>query len=196
MSDAPVSGQTGQLHTPSNTPSRAISRLSLTTPPPTPALNSPSLSIVDTAKKTTSSYTEACALLRPQGHESEALIGREQERARILDFLAPFMADQRLSDKVFSLYVSGAPGTGKTALVNQILSSVSFVDDMNTSHASVRVININCMALGAKDGFTGVWERCADELDLPKETRRGSPTKIDWGHRFGKLFQGRKWFET
>lgn len=51
------------------------------------------------------------------------------------------------------------------------------------------------MALGTKDGFMGVWERCLEELDLPKETKRSSPTKVDWTRRFTKLFRGQKWFE-
>lgn len=174
----------------SETPSRIISRLSLTTPTPTLELI-PTPNLVDTViKRPASLYARARALLRPQGYEDIPLIGREQERDQILDFLVPFVSDKLSSDNSTSLYVSGAPGTGKTALVNNIISSAPFA-----SNSSVRVIYINCMALGTKDGFTGVWERCLEELDLPKETKRSSPTKVDWTRRFTKLFRGQKWFE-
>jgi hypothetical protein len=194
MADSHVFERTGQLQSPVNTPSRGLSRLSLTTPPPTPELMPSSQHIQDVSKKSVSLYTQARALLRPQGYETEPLIGREQERSHILDFLSPFVSDKPCLDNVASLYVSGAPGTGKTALVNQILSSLPIVKD-NASHVSVHVININCIALGAKDGLLGVWERCVDELGLSKEARRGSLTKNDWSQRFSKLFHGRKWFE-
>ena len=195
VADSLVSERTGQIGSPLNTPSRDFSRLSFTTPPPTPELISLPPLVKDASEKPASLYARARALLRPQGYEIEPLIGRERERSHILDFLTPFVSGQSSLDNVASLYVSGAPGTGKTALINQILSSPPFVNDQKASRSSVHVINVNCMALGAKDGLLGVWECCLNKLGLPKETKRGSPTKVDWSQRFNKLFRDRKWFE-
>lgn len=50
-----------------------------------------------------------------------------------------------------TLYISGSPGTGKTALVNSILCE--FQSD---------VVSINCMALNSVDEL---WDRMAEELD-------------------------------
>jgi cell division control protein 6 len=56
------------------------------------------------------------------------------------------------------MFISGPPGTGKTALVTRI------VRELATDHpGDVRVISINCMALKTLDTL---WERMIDELDL------------------------------
>jgi cell division control protein 6 len=147
-------------------------------------------------EKPTCVYTQTRALLRPQGHGNAPLTGRDEERTQVLNFLTPFVSDRPPSVTCTSLYVSGAPGTGKTALVNEVLSS-SFVKDTNLTGMSVRVIHINCTALGGtKDAFTRVWERCAEELGFSKDSTRGDPLKIDWSQHFAKSFQGDKWFDA
>lgn len=50
-----------------------------------------------------------------------------------------------------ALYISGSPGTGKTALVNSVLSTLS-PDEL---------ISINCMALTTLDEL---WVRLLEEL--------------------------------
>ena len=194
-SDSCTLGREGQLQYPANTPSRALSSLSLTTPPSTPESNPQPPPVEDSKSRPASLYTQARGLLRPQGHEAVPLIGREREKVQILDFLVPFISNQPPSDNATSLYVSGAPGTGKTALVNNILSSSLFAKDVEGSNVSVRIIYINCMTLGAKDGFMGVWDRCMEKLGVPKEIKRGSPAKVDWNKRFNKLFWNQKRFE-
>lgn len=54
-----------------------------------------------------------------------------------------------------TLYISGSPGTGKTALVNAVLC------DLNKSQTDVKVISINCMALNNVDAL---WVHLLDEL--------------------------------
>ncbi|KAF8583900.1 P-loop containing nucleoside triphosphate hydrolase protein [Ramaria rubella] len=182
------SGRDNQVRSAIETPSKTMAALSLTTPPPTPVSTSPSSIADDTTTKPLSLYAQARALLRPQGHEASPLIGRGQERTQILDFLAPFLSDHLQPNDATSLYVSGAPGTGKTALINEVLSAISA--GANTS--SIRVIYVNCMALGAKDGLSSLWDRCVEELNASKDFRRATSIKVDWSERFSKLLQGKK----
>lgn len=83
--------------------------------------------------------------------------GRETERTTILNFLTPFIDGTSMShDKIqSSMFISGAPGTGKTALVNAMIRRLSI------DHPDVRVIGINCMALKDLDAL---WERMIEEL--------------------------------
>lgn len=136
----------------------------------------------------TANLARSRAALRLQGQEDNApLIGREQERSVIHNFLDPFLTDTADGESPFGLYISGAPGTGKTALINEFISSIS------ASHAdSVRVISINCMALERRE-LTGVWERCAEEFHLTDDVKRTSSVKIDWPKQFAKLPKDKKW---
>lgn len=119
--------------TPLKVPAREVGSLSLVTPPPTPP---------------TSLHSRARALLRSASGAD--VIGRENERSFIMDFLTPFMETTLDPDRSLatSLYVSGKPGTGKTALVSSILTSIS--------HDSVTPVYVNCM--GLKD-LSILWER-------------------------------------
>ncbi|KAF8478346.1 P-loop containing nucleoside triphosphate hydrolase protein [Gautieria morchelliformis] len=192
VSNWPVSSQGGQVQSP-HTPTRAVSRLSLTTPPRTPGLMSPAPAAEGVIDQPTCIYTQARALLRPQRNGNAPLTGRDEERTQIFNFLAPFVSDRPPSDTCTSLYVTGAPGTGKTALVNEVLSSSPFIKDTNVPGVTVRVIHINCMALGGtKDVFTRLWERCVEELGFSKDSKRGDPLKDDWSQRFANLFQDEK----
>jgi cell division control protein 6 len=56
-----------------------------------------------------------------------------------------------------SLYISGTPGTGKTALVNSVLRSL----EQSEGTSDLRVISINCMALRSVDAL---WDRLYEEL--------------------------------
>jgi cell division control protein 6 len=58
------------------------------------------------------------------------------------------------------LYISGLPGSGKTALVNSVLDKLDSSD--------LKVISINCMAL---NGIDALWERLLEELDDKKKSR-------------------------
>ncbi|XP_026159398.1 cell division control protein 6 homolog [Mastacembelus armatus] len=67
----------------------------------------------------------------------ERLLSREAERASIRSFLEEKVL-QRLPG---SLYISGAPGTGKTACLNCILQ------EMKAELSSVQTVVVNCMSL-------------------------------------------------
>lgn len=59
-----------------------------------------------------------------------------------------------------SMFISGAPGTGKTALVNAVIRDLSAKND------NVKVISINCMAMKSVDAL---WERIIEDLaNTPK----------------------------
>ncbi|KAG9220513.1 hypothetical protein CCMSSC00406_0003969 [Pleurotus cornucopiae] len=128
------------------TPAAPISRIALATPPPTPPTT-----LLPT-------YARARALLRATCNNSSIQIaGRDAERA----IIRTFITDHSTS----SLYISGAPGTGKTALVNSILQEL---DDQ------VKIININCMALKNVDEL---WGQLAEELDTNGKRKASARSK-------------------
>ncbi|CAB1344980.1 unnamed protein product [Coregonus sp. 'balchen'] len=67
----------------------------------------------------------------------ERLLSREAERSSIRSFLE----DKALNASPASLYISGAPGTGKTACLNCVLQ------DMKDELKEIQTVVINCMAL-------------------------------------------------
>ncbi|KAJ3216659.1 AAA ATPase [Dinochytrium kinnereticum] len=70
------------------------------------------------------------------------LIGREKERTTILDFLKETV----VADTPGSLYISGSPGTGKTALVGEILNTLR-KEFPSVDKSGVKILTINCMEL-------------------------------------------------
>jgi hypothetical protein len=85
--------------------------------------------------------SESRAEPKPNMH---AIIEREQERQVITQFLqrycSPSDASSPVSRKGGSLYISGCPGTGKTALVTEILS---------TWRKDCTQVLVNCMTLSS-----------------------------------------------
>lgn len=72
------------------------------------------------------------------------------------------------ADDVFTtLYISGSPGCGKTALVNSVLGQ------LNPEANGVKIIFINCMALNNLDAL---WDRMFEELDAARK-QKSSPSK-------------------
>ncbi|KAJ3105823.1 AAA ATPase [Phlyctochytrium planicorne] len=67
------------------------------------------------------------------------LVGRQKERSVIGDFLK----DTAVAGKPGSIYISGCPGTGKTALVTEILNNLK-TDYPKLSH---KVFILNCMEI-------------------------------------------------
>uniref|UniRef100_A0A6Q2XX10 Cell division control protein 6 homolog n=1 Tax=Esox lucius TaxID=8010 RepID=A0A6Q2XX10_ESOLU len=67
----------------------------------------------------------------------ERLLSREAERASIRSFLE----DKALKASPASLYISGAPGTGKTACLNGVLQ------EMKDELKDIKTVVINCMTL-------------------------------------------------
>jgi cell division control protein 6 len=112
----------------------------LVTPPTTPS--TPHLPL----------HARVRALLRPTSNHAGDIAGRDNERTIISDFVN-FKGDFR------TLYVSGSPGTGKTALVNNILRDVAH-----------NVIFVNCMAIA---GLDALWQRLAEELTTTRRKLKG-----------------------
>ncbi|CAA7260582.1 unnamed protein product [Cyclocybe aegerita] len=143
---------------PPATPSTEISTLAIATPPPTPPTSLLPI------------HSRARALLRSTCNNTQAQIaGRDNERAAILSFLAPFIEGTSMNDDeaVNSMFISGTPGTGKTALVNAIIRELS-----SDTNCDVKVISINCMALKSVDGL---WERMIEEFgEAPKRKSAAS----------------------
>ncbi|OUM67076.1 hypothetical protein PIROE2DRAFT_58976 [Piromyces sp. E2] len=73
---------------------------------------------------------------------SPRFIGREKEKEFITNFWKTYIC----SDQTSSLYISGCPGTGKSALVSEISRNMIEQEHPKISHR-IHVTNINCMAL-------------------------------------------------
>ncbi|KAF5397626.1 Cell division control protein [Paragonimus heterotremus] len=99
-----------------------------------------------------------CALLVER---TELLIGRQRERSFIRDFIEKSLIRQHGG----GLYISGAPGTGKTAVV---LNEVSYLQSTNPS---CKVISINCMHLGSASELFGQMFRSLSPRAHGKENR-------------------------
>jgi cell division control protein 6 len=67
-----------------------------------------------------------------------------------------------------TLYISGSPGTGKTALVNSVLR------DFHIPSSELRIVSINCMALNSVDEL---WVRIVEELGDGEKKGRGKQLK-------------------
>ncbi|KAJ7268679.1 P-loop containing nucleoside triphosphate hydrolase protein [Mycena haematopus] len=140
------------------TPTAEIAQLSLATPPSTPPN-----SLIPI-------HVRARALLRGTCNSAATkMAGRDSESAAISAFFASLIAQVDVVEHT-SLYISGSPGTGKTALVNSILRTL---DDNE-----VKVVNINCMALNSVDAL---WVRLIEELGPTADKKRktaGRPKKL------------------
>ncbi|KAG9316488.1 hypothetical protein JVU11DRAFT_2527 [Chiua virens] len=104
------------------------------------------------------------ALLRATCNGTFAIAGRSTERDVITTFVASARepcADEPLKS---SLFISGTPGTGKTALANAVLAGLTFCDDL-------RVITINCMALHNVDDLWDCLHEHMDNATLVKRTK-------------------------
>lgn len=141
------------------TPSATLSYLTLATPPPTP----PSVLVPI--------YARARALLRSTSNGVLPLSGRATERALIGEFITSFVDEAKNPAPVqcTSLYISGSPGTGKTAVVNSVISE-------SAMPPTFTVITINCMALNDVDFL---WSRLADELSSTKVKTKKATRGID-----------------
>ncbi|RPD78226.1 P-loop containing nucleoside triphosphate hydrolase protein [Lentinus tigrinus ALCF2SS1-7] len=150
---------TSDLRQAASTPATSLSQLSLATPPPSPPSALLPLQV------------RAKALLRPTCNGGPSLAGREQEKAAIEAFILGFIFGSSPSEDASALYISGAPGTGKTAMVNAVLASLA----KQLQAQSTDVLAVNCMAL---DGVDSVWQRLAELFGTPKKTvGRGRKTK-------------------
>jgi cell division control protein 6 len=136
-------------------------------------------------------HSRARALLRPTCNATAQVAGRDEERARIQNFLANFLrpSDDTDLDAPTTLYISGSPGTGKTMLVNSILR------DLDVDHPSVKVISLNCMAINDTDTL---WDRLLEQFEaITKRKTVGRAAKAKGREAIDGLLSSTsvKWFE-
>ncbi|KAJ4920005.1 hypothetical protein JOQ06_022077 [Pogonophryne albipinna] len=84
----------------------------------------------------------------------ERLLSREVER----DAIRCFLRDKALQRVPGSLYISGAPGTGKTACFNCVLK------EMEPELSSVQTVLVNCMSLRSSHA---IFRLLAEKLKAP-----------------------------
>ncbi|KAH9831231.1 P-loop containing nucleoside triphosphate hydrolase protein [Rhodofomes roseus] len=147
------------------TPSTSFNHLSLSTPPPSP----PSALLP--------LHVRVRALLRATSNGVAGMTGRTAERALIQHFLTAFFT---AVEEHTALYISGSPGTGKTALVNDVLRACR--TEMETS--DVKAIVLNCMTL---KGVDAIWEGLAEALDEGSNARRLRKAKESPAQRVQRL---------
>ena len=99
--------------------------------------------------RTTSVYNDARQLFT-KGADSGRLVGRTDERAELTDFITSCLS----SHSGGAMYISGPPGTGKSALVNEVCKNLN-------GTPGARVTYANCMT-AKKQG--DVLEKLADDL--------------------------------
>ncbi|KAG6887427.1 hypothetical protein C0992_012301 [Termitomyces sp. T32_za158] len=142
------------------TPVNEIGKLAIT-PPPTPPIALLPL------------HTRARALLRSTCNSTAAQIaGRDSERATIFNFLTSFLCDPDVASDASPstcLYISGSPGTGKTALVNSALQDIA---------TDVKVVFVNCMALKS---IESLWERLIEDLNVGRRSKSSGRSKKSKG---------------
>ncbi|KAG0260888.1 AAA ATPase, partial [Linnemannia exigua] len=97
-------------------------------------------SITPAASTTVGYYQDAKALFR-RTTEPHRLVGRVAEREAIRQFCQNHI----LTPKAGSLYISGQPGTGKTALLKEMMYNMQPV--MDNAPFDIKVLTINCMTV-------------------------------------------------
>ncbi|KAF9968626.1 AAA ATPase [Mortierella alpina] len=135
--------------------SRTRSCLEQTTLPPVAARRTPSGNVLKSEESKSSAgfaplpltsssalgfYQDAKALFR-RTTEPHRLVGRATERETIRNFCRNHI----LSATAGSLYISGQPGTGKTALLKEVMKDME--SEMEDASHEIKVITINCMTV-------------------------------------------------
>ncbi|PSN37791.1 hypothetical protein C0J52_13365 [Blattella germanica] len=150
--DTAVKSETSTVVSP-NTPSQLISRLHLATPTNT------STAKVDTNEKhfspkqlfsSGSSYQEVRRAL--QNSVQSSLPGREEQ----LNKLHSFLEDHLSAGSSGTLYISGPPGTGKTASLSKLMNIPEFKN-------GYKIVNVNCTSMKSSGS---IYARITEELSL------------------------------
>ncbi|KAF8552500.1 P-loop containing nucleoside triphosphate hydrolase protein [Imleria badia] len=108
------------------------------------------------------------ALLRSTCNGTFTIAGRSAERDVITKFVAS-ARETTVSDAPLksSLFISGTPGTGKTALVNSVLTGLEYCQDL-------KVITVNCMALNNVDDL---WNCICENIENSTLVKRNRGVK-------------------
>ncbi|KAF9408326.1 AAA ATPase [Podila epigama] len=100
-------------------------------------------------------YQEAKTLFR-RTTEPQRLVGRAAER----ETLQRFCQDHMIKAKAGSLYISGQPGTGKTALLKEVMRDMA--PEFQEADHTIKSMLINCMTI--KDPKM-IYHKLLEELD-------------------------------
>lgn len=94
------------------------------------------------------------------GGEPCQLVGRDSEREQLTGFLDRCSADSTASSPSGCLYVSGPPGTGKSAMITQTLQTYSALPNVRSAY-------LNCMSIkSSKDLYTTLLGALGEEADV------------------------------
>lgn len=119
--------------------------------PPTPRQSA-------TPTTTQTVYSQARQLFA-RGANSGRLIGRDAEREKVHSFISDCVESQ----KGGCLYISGPPGTGKSAMVGEVCR------DMDLS--KVQVSHVNCVSMrSARDVYSRLVQDFCEESDVFKKS--------------------------
>ncbi|RAH68967.1 AAA family ATPase CDC6 [Aspergillus aculeatinus CBS 121060] len=103
-------------------------------------------------------YTQARQLFA-RGASSTRIVGREAEREKLRDFIQ----DSLHTRTGGCLYVSGPPGTGKSALVQEVCNGMDL--------QSAKVTHINCASMrAARDVYSKLIEDLCDDSEVFKKS--------------------------
>ncbi|CAO3564655.1 unnamed protein product [Mortierella alpina] len=106
-------------------------------------------------------YQDAKTLFRRTA-QPHRLVGREMEREEIRNFCREHI----LKPNAGSLYISGQPGTGKTALLNEILQDME--PELEEAKHKIKIVVINCMTI--KDPRL-VYSKLLEEMGTAVESK-------------------------
>ncbi|KAA0194797.1 hypothetical protein HAZT_HAZT009329 [Hyalella azteca] len=131
-------------------------------------LNSPSRPLLTPTKKTSTNGVSPLklnqdkvfvyqAVRRALSHTMPELVGRDVEVATIKSFLQSCLQENQ--KRAGAMYISGAPGTGKTAALTRILETLPEIKGISP-------VWVNCMGL---QGASAVFARISQELALPQQ---------------------------
>lgn len=116
---------------------------------------------------------------------SQPFIGRESQQQALLLFLSrrfpevyitreiPTEEDEDIIIPSPSLYVSGPPGLGKTALLNSVLGEFQSLVSEEDLGKEVKVHMENCSSLGSIGVQKGIWERLGRGLGMKIGSMQG-----------------------
>ncbi|KAL4893341.1 P-loop containing nucleoside triphosphate hydrolase protein [Aspergillus ambiguus] len=126
--------------------------------PRTPRQTSTPTAATTTTTTTQTVYTNARQLFA-RGANSGRIVGRDAEREKLLSFLEEGVE----SRKGGCLYVSGPPGTGKSAMVQEVCAEMDL--------GSVKVAHVNCASMRlARDVYSKLVEELCDDSQVFKKS--------------------------
>lgn len=134
-----------QRKTPPATPSSSLAKLRLGTPKKTNDYK-----LLKKNLFASNNYSDARKALHSDVPEN--MIGREQEMSSLEDFIQDHLENKTSA----SLYISGPPGTGKTACLSQIMSKPKF-------KKLFTIVYVNCTTMKST---TAIYKKITEELNI------------------------------